>query len=114
MSFEHETENYEKENYKKESDETIASFDAPHATAKPANELDAARATLLKLVNIVKTKVIGRDEVIELCVIALVADGHVLLEDFPGSGKTTLAKTLGEAIVGQMPPNVYGDESGAE
>ena len=114
MSFEHETENYEKENYKKESDETIASFDAPHATAKPANELDAARATLLKLVNIVKTKVIGRDEVIELCVIALVADGHVLLEDFPGSGKTTLAKTLGEAIVGQMPPNVSDDESGAE
>jgi MoxR-like ATPase len=109
MSFEHET-----ENYKKESDETIASFDAPHVPAKQANELDAARATLLKLVNIVKTKVIGRDEVIELCVIALVADGHVLLEDFPGSGKTTLAKTLGEAIVGQMPPNVSGDESGAE
>ena len=114
MSFEHETENYEKENYKKESDESVASFDAPHATAKPANELDAARATLLKLVNIVKTKVIGRDEVIELCVIALVADGHVLLEDFPGSGKTKLAKTLGEAIVGQMPPNVSDDESGAE
>ena len=57
---------------------------------------------------------IGRDEVIELCVIALVADGHVLLEDFPGSGKTTLAKTLGEAIVGQMPPDVSDDESGAE
>ena len=49
MSFEHET-----ENYKKESDETIASFDAPHVPAKQANELDAARATLLKLVNIVK------------------------------------------------------------
>ncbi|MBT4781967.1 MAG: hypothetical protein HOO05_06145, partial [Gammaproteobacteria bacterium] len=48
MSFEHET-----ENYKKESDETIASFDAPHVPAKQANELDAARATLLKLVNIV-------------------------------------------------------------
>ena len=30
--------------------------------------------------------------------IALFADGHVLLEDFPGSGKTTLARALGEAI----------------
>lgn len=43
--------------------------------------------------------VIGRDGVIDLVLIALVADGHVLLEDFPGSGKTTLAKALGEAIV---------------
>jgi MoxR-like ATPase len=119
MSFEHETENYEtenheKENYEKESNGTIASIDAPHPPAKQANELAAARATLLKLVSIVKSKVIGRDEVIELCVTALVADGHVLLEDFPGSGKTTLAKTLGEAIVGQMPPNVPVDESDAE
>ena len=40
----------------------------------------------------------GRDEVIELLLIALLADGHVLLEDFPGSGKTTLARALGEAI----------------
>ncbi|MDP4941223.1 MAG: AAA family ATPase, partial [OM182 bacterium] len=109
MSFEH-----EKENYEKESNGTIASIDAPHPPAKQANELAAARATLLKLVSIVKSKVIGRDEVIELCVTALVADGHVLLEDFPGSGKTTLAKTLGEAIVGQMPPNVPVDESDAE
>jgi MoxR-like ATPase len=40
----------------------------------------------------------GRDEVIDLVLTALLADGHVLLEDFPGSGKTTLARALGEAI----------------
>ncbi|MBS2039457.1 AAA family ATPase [bacterium] len=40
----------------------------------------------------------GRDEVIDLILIALLADGHVLLEDHPGSGKTTLAKALGESI----------------
>jgi MoxR-like ATPase len=40
----------------------------------------------------------GRDEVIDLIITALLADGHVLLEDYPGSGKTTLAKTLGESI----------------
>ena len=40
-----------------------------------------------------------RDDVIELVLIALFADGHVLLEDYPGSGKTTLAKTLGDSII---------------
>ncbi|MFK7990192.1 MAG: AAA family ATPase, partial [Sandaracinaceae bacterium] len=41
-----------------------------------------------------------RDDVIELVLVALLADGHVLLEDFPGSGKTTLARALGGAIEG--------------
>jgi MoxR-like ATPase len=46
-----------------------------------------------------RASVQGRDDVIELVLIALLADGHVLLEDHPGSGKTTLAKALGSAIV---------------
>jgi MoxR-like ATPase len=40
----------------------------------------------------------GRDDVIDLVLTALFADGHVLLEDYPGSGKTTLARALGGAI----------------
>lgn len=40
----------------------------------------------------------GRDDTIGLLVAALIADGHVLLEDYPGSGKTTLTKTLGRLI----------------
>lgn len=40
----------------------------------------------------------GRDDTIALVVCALFADGHVLLEDYPGSGKTTLSKTLGRLI----------------
>jgi MoxR-like ATPase len=40
----------------------------------------------------------GRDETIRLVIAALLADGHVLIEDYPGSGKTTLAKTLGRLI----------------
>lgn len=61
--------------------------------------LHTATEVLRRLTEAVRAQVIGRDEVIELAVIALVADGHVLLEDFPGSGKTTLAKALGEAII---------------
>ncbi len=40
---------------------------------------------------------------IDLLLIALMADGHVLLEDYPGSGKTTLAKTLGDSIIDDNP-----------
>jgi len=40
----------------------------------------------------------GRDDTIRLVLAALFADGHVLLEDYPGSGKTTLTKTLGRLI----------------
>lgn len=46
-----------------------------------------------------RASIVGRDEVIDLVVVALLADGHVLLEDFPGSGKTTLAKALGDCLV---------------
>jgi MoxR-like ATPase len=63
------------------------------------SQLVAAVDVLNRLSAAVKQQVLGRDDVIELALIALVADGHVLLEDFPGSGKTTLAKALGEAIV---------------
>ena len=40
--------------------------------------------------------IIGKGEVIDLILTALVAGGHVLLEDMPGSGKTMLAKSLHE------------------
>ncbi|MEQ9071034.1 MAG: AAA family ATPase, partial [Gimesia chilikensis] len=69
------------------------------ATGTDTKALEQAMAVLDRLRRTVQNQVLGRDEVIDLCLIALVADGHVLLEDFPGSGKTTLAKALGEAIV---------------
>lgn len=68
------------------------------AVLEESPSLSEARSVLTRLGNAVKAQVIGRDDVIELVMIALIADGHVLLEDFPGSGKTTLAKALGEAI----------------
>lgn len=41
---------------------------------------------------------IGKQEVIELVVTAFLAKGHVLLEDVPGVGKTTLAKALAKTV----------------
>lgn len=42
--------------------------------------------------------VIGKHDVVELMLVALLADGHVLLEDVPGIGKTTLAKALARSV----------------
>jgi MoxR-like ATPase len=41
---------------------------------------------------------VGKDEVVELLLIALFCEGHVLLEDVPGIGKTTLAKSLARSL----------------
>ena len=67
-------------------------------TTPAEDPLLEARDVLGRIRARVQHQVIGRDDVIDLVLIALVADGHVLLEDFPGSGKTTLAKALGGAI----------------
>jgi MoxR-like ATPase len=42
--------------------------------------------------------IVGKDEVIELCLVALLCEGHVLLEDVPGIGKTTLAKAIARSV----------------
>ena len=51
-----------------------------------------------KLREQMKTYFVGKDEVIENVLTCLLAGGHVLLEDVPGVGKTTLARTLAKSI----------------
>lgn len=46
----------------------------------------------------IKKRIVGKDDVIEKMMIALLAGGHVLLEDVPGVGKTTLAKALADSV----------------
>ncbi|NLF25619.1 MAG: MoxR family ATPase [Deltaproteobacteria bacterium] len=62
------------------------------------NDFRAACATVENLIGGLQRVIKGRDDSIQMVIAALLADGHVLLEDYPGSGKTTLTKTLGGLI----------------
>ncbi len=53
---------------------------------------------IAKLVNEVKKVIKGKDDVIIKVVSAMIAGGHILLEDIPGVGKTTLAVALSKSL----------------
>ena len=59
-------------------------------------------ATITSLKEELSKIILGRDDTIDLLLTCLVAGGHALLEDYPGSGKTTIAKTLGGLISSQQ------------
>ena len=71
--------------------------------APPITDLEGAFGVFHRIRQRLRAAVHGRDDVIDLVIIAVLADGHVLLEDFPGSGKTTLAKALGDCIIDDQP-----------
>ena len=51
-----------------------------------------------KVLNNIGKVIIGKEEVITLLLTSLLADGHVLLEDVPGTGKTKVAKSLSKSL----------------
>jgi MoxR-like ATPases len=51
-------------------------------------------ARIRQVIDQVETVIVGKRDTVELAVVALLCNGHLLIEDIPGVGKTTLAKTL--------------------
>ena len=55
-----------------------------------------------KIIENIGKVIVGKEETVRLLVTALLAGGHVLLEDVPGTGKTKLAKTLAATLGGKF------------
>ncbi|HEY8475013.1 MAG TPA: MoxR family ATPase [Natronosporangium sp.] len=73
-------------------------------TTMPASlderEVAAFRTLHTRIGDAVELAVRGKRQVIDLTLVALFAGGHVLIEDVPGTGKTTLARSLAAALGG--------------
>ncbi len=66
----------------------------------------------------VEQAILGKRHVVELVFCAMVSEGHILLEDFPGTGKTSLARAMAQTVQGtstriQFTPDLLpGDVTG--
>ncbi|HEX3447336.1 MAG TPA: MoxR family ATPase [Isosphaeraceae bacterium] len=67
-------------------------------TEPAINELDELLSLSNRLLDNVALVVLGKPDVIRLAVVALLAEGHVLIEDVPGVGKTLLARAIAASI----------------
>jgi MoxR-like ATPase len=67
----------------------------------PAQHVQGFARVAAELADSIGTVVLGKPEVVRLTLTALFAQGHVLLEDVPGVGKTTLARALAASVRGQ-------------
>jgi MoxR-like ATPase len=73
-------------------------MNATQITETPTPDLDELLSLSNRLLENVGLVVLGKPEVIRLAAVALFAEGHVLIEDVPGVGKTLLARAIAASI----------------
>jgi MoxR-like ATPase len=73
-------------------------MNSPQTSELASADLDELMSLLNRLIDNVGSVVLGKPEVIKLAVVALLAEGHILIEDVPGVGKTLLARALAASI----------------
>jgi MoxR-like ATPase len=64
-------------------------------------QIEQALGNIQKLVNNIERVIRGKRDQVQFILTALLAKGHILLEDNPGTGKTVMAKTLAHSISGK-------------
>ena len=67
-----------------------------------SEEAVRARESVRKIISQIERVIVGKHEVVEYVLTSLLAQGHVLIEDIPGVGKTMLAKATARAIGGSF------------
>ena len=75
---------------------------APAGTRRVRMDSDRFRSQFDLMAANIGHVIKGKDEAIRLALTALLADGHVLFEDMPGTGKTMLARAVGQTISGRI------------
>jgi MoxR-like ATPase len=71
---------------------------SPEAETVAPEEVEAAASVARRIGENVQKAVKVRDEVVEHVLVSLLAEGHILVEDYPGVGKTALARSLSRSI----------------
>jgi MoxR-like ATPase len=88
--------------------ESTAALDAAGTTAAPTSGIEAGALEIdiaaegARLAAAISRVVEGKPDVVRLALAVLLAEGHLLIEDVPGVGKTTLAKALARSIDGSV------------
>ncbi len=87
--------------------EGAAEVTAPTADAPPGIDdrralLEHLHTLIAKLEGNMGNVVLGKPEVVRMCLVALLAGEHVLLEDVPGVGKTLVGKALAKSVSGDF------------
>jgi MoxR-like ATPase len=85
---------------------TIAPVEPVISAASEPERFERAAAISDRLVDNIETVVYGKRSEIKLVLTALACDGHVLLEDVPGTAKTVLARAIAGSIEGAIPQRI--------
>ena len=71
---------------------------SPDQTPDQTNAILRIQQIASEIRNNIAKVIVGKDDVVEMLLVALFCEGHVLLEDVPGTGKTTLARSLARSL----------------